>query len=323
MGLPLLGMAPLPRPRILVLGDSVSWGQGLRETQKMHSLLARMLHSRDGIEPTTHLYAVSGALIGEAGAPKPVEPWWPREIPRDDPTLHDQCGQVLADHPDRRFDVIIIAGGINDVNVRTIFNPTTKPDDIRKLCDTYCDQRMGRLLERVRTDFVSANPEVKVLVLGYYSVFSADTDAKLLKEVVKALIRETVRPPSLAARGGTSPEDWLKTRMVENGQTFRDASLAALGSAVARANGVGGGTFKLIDPKITDREAALAPDALIFGVDHQGEAQDDLKEDRVKYCGRLLKVKRGLPRFTCIRASVGHPNKPGAVRYAQKLLEVV
>jgi|SRR5580698_2446833 lysophospholipase L1-like esterase len=44
-------------PRILVLGDSVTWGQGLNANQKMQKQLAAMFYYQNGVEPQILSYA--------------------------------------------------------------------------------------------------------------------------------------------------------------------------------------------------------------------------------------------------------------------------
>lgn len=304
----------------------MAWGQGLLEPQKMHSLLAGKLFARDGAEASVLNYACSGATIGlRGGAPLPeveVEGWWPREAPRDNPTLHEQCQRVVGEHPDRRFDLILIAGGINDVNVRTIFNPGTSVREIEDRSREACRVEMAHLLTKVRTTFVSANPQVKVRLLGYYSVFSKDSKPTDIWKVLRALTIESVSRTKAQDKAAEALDAGLslRERVIRNSLAFRDASARDLLAAVEAANAAGSGrTFELVDPKIADREAAFAPDALIWGLDRDARPQDPLAGDRRRYCDRLIGKARGLNRFACDRASVGHPNIKGAIRYAEAI----
>ncbi|MCB0030647.1 MAG: hypothetical protein KDE28_22205, partial [Anaerolineales bacterium] len=62
--------------RVIVLGDSVIWGQGLRTTQKLHHMASRRLAAARGIPDAEveilHL-ARSGAVIAEPNLPAPLD----------------------------------------------------------------------------------------------------------------------------------------------------------------------------------------------------------------------------------------------------------
>jgi lysophospholipase L1-like esterase len=317
-------------PRILVLGDSVTWGQGLLPNQKMHRLLAKMLFDRNGIEPEILHYAHSGAVVGFVNGaqmpPGPSQPWWPREIPNPYPTVREQLDQVALDHPDWRYDAIVVAAGINDVDVRKIFNPTTSTATIANLCARYCDGAMQLLLDAIQQRFVAANPSVKVIVLGYYPVLSDASDIPSVASVAEALVRETISPPHPSANLQAYTYTFsLRDILVRNSLAFRDASLSNLQSAVAAANAKwGANNFQFVDPHIADAEAAFTQSPLIWGLTKNlDDAEDPVLNDRIEYCNYLLQKKPGPDQFTCLRASLGHPNVSGAERYAQQLYPVL
>lgn len=319
-------------PRILVLGDSVTWGQGLLPSEKMHSLLASMLFARNGVEPDVLHYAHSGATIGFAGeTPTPlvaVPGWWPREIPRANPTLYEQCLQVATDHPDQRFDVVILTGGINDVGVRTIFNPATTAEQIQRLSAQYCRAAMESLLAEMHARFVVANPSVKIIVLGYYSVLSGKSKIPSIYKVLEVLAQETINPPKpkpgLVAYNSELAALSLQQRLIANSVAFRDASALDLSAAVTAANAnFQANNFLFIDPTITDDEAAFTATPLIWGLNENEKPQDPVYNDRLAYCRNLLREKPGIDRFTCDRASLGHPNIHGAQRYAAVLFSAL
>src|SRR5262249_52137845 len=108
-------MAPF---RILTLGDSIPWGQGLLDGEKYDRMLAAELESYHPGGVTLERVAHSGAVIGAFGAAGiPC----PGEVPCSRLTILEQCDQ-FANSPET-VDLVLLDGGINDVGVATILNP--------------------------------------------------------------------------------------------------------------------------------------------------------------------------------------------------------
>src|SRR5690348_5986491 len=95
----------MPTFKIVVLGDSVTWGQGLLDDEKMHNLVAEGLGV--GI-PDVTLLAHSGAVIG-VGLNTAV-PGVNGEVPVSYPTIVQQC-QGFSDDI-QGVDLVIVNGGI-------------------------------------------------------------------------------------------------------------------------------------------------------------------------------------------------------------------
>jgi hypothetical protein len=178
---------------------------------------------------------------------------------------------------------------------------------------------MSSLLDRVHEVFVAPSPLARVLVLGYYSMFSVASRFPYIATLIEVLIHETFNPPQLQAlelRAFSNPVNEAEARLILNGRTFRDASRADLQAAVARANAkVPSGRYQFVDPAFADVEAAFAPKSLIWGLDRDGKAEDSLALDRQHFCAEVESTP-GPVRFACNRASVGHPNVQGSQRYA-------
>jgi hypothetical protein len=182
----------------------------------------------------------------------------------------------------------------------------------------------------LRSQYVAANPAVKIVVLGYYPVLTDQSDIPNVSDVLKALARETVNPPQphgfLVKEQMEWGIDWdLRKILVRNSLAFRDASRGDLSSAVAAANAKGTNQpFFYVDPMIADDEAAFAPSALLWGLQPGTEVSiDPVYHDRIRYCRDLIGEPPGIDQFKCERASLGHPNIGGAVRYAQSIFSAV
>src|SRR5947199_1451967 len=108
----------MPDPfRIVCIGDSVVWGQGLLETEKFDSMVREALTrflSGVTLEKTAH----SGAVIGVSGAMgNPA----PGEVPESRLSIIEQC-DGFTNSPET-VDLVLMDGGINDVGVSNILNP--------------------------------------------------------------------------------------------------------------------------------------------------------------------------------------------------------
>src|SRR5207302_1523108 len=101
--------------KIAVLGDSVPWGQGLLDEHKYAYQIKHKLQASD-----LFLKAHSGAVICDSNRTRQAVAT--SEVPIATPTILDQVDQV--DNPSL-IDLVLLNGGINDVNIRTILNPAT------------------------------------------------------------------------------------------------------------------------------------------------------------------------------------------------------
>lgn len=161
-------------------------------------------------------------------------------------------------------------------------------------------------------------------MLGYYPVLSWNSTIPSVLSVAEALARDTISPPKPSKISAYAHTLSLRDTLIGNSLTFRDASRSDLHSAVVDANAkLSVSNFIFVDPMILDTEAAFTPTPLIWGLSKNlDDSQDPVLNDRIEYCENLLQ-KHGIDRFTCLRASLGHPNVQGAQRYAQRLFEAL
>src|SRR3954463_16608010 len=107
--------------KVVVLGDSVMWGQGLFEHQKIHTLVASEL-AQHGLIVQTVFQAHSGAVIGEPDQ-KTNKPPIDGEVPVGEPTVFEQIEAALdGNERDESVDLVMISGGVNDVDITRILN---------------------------------------------------------------------------------------------------------------------------------------------------------------------------------------------------------
>src|SRR6267378_4379136 len=87
--------AQLPKYEMLVMGDSVVWGQGLEEDQKFYTLVKNEIGKRLGREVNLVNKSHSGATIRPVDKTTLVEPG---EVPLTTPTLWQQLEAAIRDY---------------------------------------------------------------------------------------------------------------------------------------------------------------------------------------------------------------------------------
>jgi microsomal dipeptidase-like Zn-dependent dipeptidase/lysophospholipase L1-like esterase len=290
---------------VVVIGDSVAWGQGLREEDKYVALVSHALSARNGgIKSYATVLAHSGAIIG-IGDGTMMEPL-PGEVPTSYPTAIQQIEMVTGD-PDR-VDLVLLTCGLNDVNFRTVVHPLTTASTIAASVDRHCRSDLSELL--VAT--VSRFPQAQIVVSGYYPILSEDSDTT---EIQAFLVAAGV---SIAGLPGGVLGAALIPQITNNCRIFHELSTAAIATAVDEANAV------LPTPRILfadtgfgPENAVFASDPWLFAINGDLSPQDAAAGDRGVVC-QLNPTRTDV--FQCTRASVGHPNATGAQAYADAIL---
>ena len=87
------------RFHVLFLGDSIVWGQGLREEDKFSTRVIQWLNEyHPDLRAFKTVKAHSGAIIGAAdGVQEDPIAGWPGEVPNAQPTIHQQLAMFDDD----------------------------------------------------------------------------------------------------------------------------------------------------------------------------------------------------------------------------------
>src|SRR5262249_46817036 len=191
-----------------VLGDSVLWGSGLEEEQKLWSMVRRWLEEH-GETVRVRVLAHSLAVV----EPDPVKdappPLW-GEIRYRYPSITYQAlkDPRLGDDP-AAISLVLVDGGINDLGPLNLVNPWRSSRWVREQAAEHCGRKMRNLLLSLLTRV----PEAQVVVTGYFPIVSAQT------WFVRAL-----------------PFPSVRRRLVELSETWAEASETWLRWAVDQAN---------------------------------------------------------------------------------------
>lgn len=163
------------RPLVMaVFGDSIMWGQGLKERDKFWCRVKQWVELKTRRHLKEKVYAHAGAIIEEGSLTE-----GDHEIVLN---IHEQGGEVNVSFPTinqqveraakefrvtgQDVDLVLVDGCINDVNIRNLLNAEKTEPEIEYITRDRCGKPMERLLTRIATEF----PNAYVLVIGYYPI---------------------------------------------------------------------------------------------------------------------------------------------------------
>lgn len=296
---------------LAVIGDSVQWGNGLVEADKMRTLVGRVIERELGRKVITQVLANSGARIVPAEGDGICELNCFGEAPLVSTSVIAQVD--LLERLDL-IDLVLLDGCINDIGVGKIINPLVREQLL--IADTvqFCEGEMTTLLRKVRDRI----PNALVVVTGYYQIVS------LLSDVAG------VREWSILKDNQTEVEG-LIALLAKNSIVFRDTAHAGLAAAVETVNGETGETrIAFADPEFGPENAVFATDSWLWSMTNQGTLlvgldiaatlfpEDPILGAREAACSSPLR-DGGL--IGCLYASVGHPTPPGERAFANAIID--
>ena len=157
-----------------IFGDSIVWGQGLKERDKFWCRTKQWLELKTRRHVAHKVYAHAGAIIDEASLEKndfellvKVDPQG-EEVNLSFPTIPQQVETAALEYrkAGKDVDLVLIDGCINDVNFRNLLNAERTIKDIEDRTWERCGKPMELLLTRLTAEF----PKAYVIVTGYYPI---------------------------------------------------------------------------------------------------------------------------------------------------------
>src|SRR5688572_11936756 len=192
---------------LLVVGDSLIWGQGLEEKDKIYTHVANWL--RDGglngarrVEvkvkahsgSTLKFHADEAAAYRKAGRDETF--YYKPEVNVSFPSTWKQLEVATAEYKaagKAGADLIILSGCITDITVAKVLDPKGDDELLRQLAKKYCRDDMLDLLEHA----VRLHPGTAIAVVGYFPMISPKSDGVRLFN------------GWLEARGTSRPAKWF------------------------------------------------------------------------------------------------------------------
>jgi hypothetical protein len=322
---------------LLVLGDSIMWGQGLTEQHKAWYQVKTWLKENTSRDVHENVEAHSGALVGVNDAPPSNYSSPDGEVSSAVPTVNHELDRALRSYANpAQVDLVLVDGCINDVDVRNLLNAANSSDDVKRMATEKCGMPMHMLLRRVASSFPSAH----IIVTGYFPIISEKTPNTLL---MKAMARMFYQPGPKPLK--LKPKD-LRERLIVASRTWYQASNATLSNAVDKVTAelaARGSRQRVLFVEIPfpPEFCFNAPDTRLWGFNASFlrkllavltlgrvtlKTNDETQRQRVASCNELYQKPAGetssqrgtreMRRMLCWYASLGHPNRKGAAIYS-------
>jgi lysophospholipase L1-like esterase len=326
---------------MLVLGDSITWGQGLKDEHKPWHQIKTWLKKTTGRDVRERIEAHSGAVIGSDEAPSTQSRTSiDGEINRALPSVNHQVDVALKSYADpAQVDLVLVDGCINDVDARRLLNAVNTPDEIQQVAEAKCGALVESLLQKIAASF----PNAHVIVTGYFPIVSEETSNDfLMKALVKTLYTPAAGAPRLnskerRARLIAISKEWYQSsnHWLEVATIKVDAQQAAKGSRrrvlFAPVSFRPEHSFRAREARLWGFDASFLRKVLIvLTLGKVGlRTNDDRRNQRDASCKEAFKAALGETRdqkrfresrlALCRVAAIGHPNREGAAMYAEAI----
>ena len=326
---------------MLVLGDSIAWGQGLKDEHKAWHQVKAWLRQTTGREVRERIEAHSGAVIGsaeerQAGSHASLD----GEVNRAVPTVNEQIDTALKSYADAsQVDLVLVDGCINDVDARRLLNAINTPEEIHRAAEAKCGVLVESLLQRITAVF----PQAHVIVTGYFPIISEKTRNDFF---MRALAKRLYTP---SANGQRMNDKELRARLIAISKVWYESSnywLAAVTGKVDAQLSARGSQRRVLFAPVTflPEHSFLARESRLWGFDASFlrkllvvltlgrvalKTNDERRNQRDASCKEVFKPFPGETKdekraresrlMLCRIAAIGHPNRKGAVMYAEAI----
>ena len=329
---------------MLVLGDSVVWGQGLKEENKFYSKVKNAI--QQGLPANREVQQLVEAHSGATISPKKPKPCpiQPGEVPIATPTLFAQVDAALSTYASfgvkrDEVDLVLLNGGINDVGFPLIINPFTSEKKITKESEKFCKQGMQELLSYIRERF----PNAAVVVTGFLPIISLKTKEDLLIQLIRAFFggdesrkildkaakeqqRELREAAKLRQVAVTQP-NWLTRRLSQLSDHWKLMSDTHLQAAVDVVNKDKPPKVFFVKVDFLPEECYAADRTKFWQITGSGGgvgnliSDDEMFDPRQETCRLAAPDLSSFGKLKCPVAGTGHPNKEGAQKYADAIIQ--
>jgi len=317
-----------PLLRMAVFGDSVAWGNGLKEStdqtpgHKFSAMVADWLAqtSRHTVERT--VYAHSGATV-LGSAPKTGQASLGQassgDVAGEAPTISSQLRCIPEDQR-AAVRLILIDGCINDIGSLQLVSPKNSQDWVRKETETSC----GAPVEEMLRNAAQMYPHATIVLTGYYPVISDLSEIGPFLDFLWQFIPGASKPSSsLLTEADLEKANQEKKIAAANSSLFYDLSNQLLGNSVDRLNReLGNKRLYFVKLPFSAENAFGAPASYLWPIPNMVYGFDEVYLQRQKPC--LLAFAKDPFHFELCRLdSAAHPNVDGARAIANEITKTL
>lgn len=219
--------------QMVVIGDSIAWGTGLRTEEKYSYLVGQWIAEQLNRPVHVKVLAHTGATIDKSSVSSDSisYPVYYPELANSTPTLMEQADRIQDPN---NIKLILVSGGANDVGLDNILMLDyglgnllgwgSSVNDIRKAAEEI-EPSMLSLLNKL----LHKCPNARVVVTGYYTGIS--NESKGISEAVNVM-----RPESQKLPGYKKLDDDNKGQIVKKSNLFYQISNERLSEAINVTN---------------------------------------------------------------------------------------
>ena len=280
--------------RMLVIGDSIAWGNGLKEENKYYYHVAKWIQKTLNKPIEVVVRAHSGTtIVGPENNGIQTDP----NLNNGYPSLEDQAYNI---NDANDIDLILVSGGINDVGLDNVLNQSINANGIRK--------RSGSIenpMKNMLTGLLGINKKCKIIVTGYYPIVSDESNADDLT-VLGGVLNWALNNPQYS----------LKENLRVNSYTFYRSSMKSLINATNEADG-GMNRVRFAGVSFTPNRSYGTSGSWLWKLVSTlpPRTDDELFECRASFNNPTDVINR-------INA-IGHPNIEGAREYNRSIIQNV
>jgi len=290
--------------RMMVLGDSIAWGQGLLDNQKYAALVKEWITDTSGrpvvYDTDSRNAAHSGAVVADPshGCTPDIRTSIPLAAAGEVPIGSPDIGNCqLTGTANTDADLILVDGCLNDIGFMTI---SFSQENLGDLVTSKCGSPVRTLL----TELHRQHPGAQIVYTGYYQGFDISLSLGDLL-VIGDLFGWDKAAVAAVVNLGLS---WEKDRWAQ----FASKANTQARQIVDQLDSTGS-WLHFADP-------AFQPGDGVFNIGSKlflGKF-DNVDGPRAEACKAAKEANLPVPGY-CPIASFGHPNEAGAVKYADAI----